>query len=120
VLERLFTECRELASWLEGRGFNVEGILEESEELLDNALWLYWLLRDVLAGNCKLADAWRGEREGACRDVEALYFECTYHGAEGHVERYKRVAARVGLRTFIVEVSGHVDACQLQRLDLRF
>ena len=64
VLERLFTECRELASWLEGKGFDVEGILEEGEELLDSALWLYWLLRDVLAGNCKLTDAQRG-REGA-------------------------------------------------------
>jgi hypothetical protein len=113
VLERLFTECRELASWLEGRGFDVEGILEEGEGLLDNALWLYWLLRDVLAGNCKLADAWRGEREGACRDVEALYFECTYHGGEGRVERYKRVVARIGFCTFVAEMPVHVDARQL-------
>jgi len=112
VLERLLTECRELASWLEGKGFDIEGILEEGEELLDNTLWLYWLLRDVLAGNCKPVDTWKGEREGACRDVEALYFECAYHGSEGRVERYKRVVARIGFRTFVAEMPAHVDARQ--------
>jgi hypothetical protein len=110
VLERLFTECRELASWLEGKGFDVEGILEEGEELLDSALWLYWLLRDVLAGNCKLTDAWRGERGGACGDAEALYFECVHRDTEGCVERYKRAAVRIGHHTIVTEMPEHTNA----------
>ncbi|MCC6004725.1 MAG: hypothetical protein LM590_10325 [Thermofilum sp.] len=110
VLEKLFTECRELASWLGGRGFDVEGILEEGEELVDNALWLYWLLRDVLAGNCKLADAWRGKQGSACEDLEAMYFECVHRDTEGRVERYKRAAVRIGHHTIVTEIPEHTNA----------
>ena len=113
VLEKLFTECRELTSWLEGKGFDVEGILEEGEELLDNALWLYWLSRDVLVGNCKLVDEWGGRQGSECEDVEALYFECVYRDIEGRAEKYKRVAIRTGLRTLVVEMPGYIDARQV-------
>ena len=45
-----------------------------------------------------------------CRNIEALHFECAYHGAEGRVERYKRMVARVESRTFVAEMPEHVDA----------
>jgi hypothetical protein len=102
-LEKLFTACRELSSWLEDKGFDVEGILEEGEELLDNALWLYWLLRDVLADTCKLADTWRGKQESACEDLEAMYFECAHRDAEGRVERWRLVVAAFGVHVFVAE-----------------
>jgi len=114
VLEKLFTECRELASWLEGKGFDVDGILEEGEELLDNTLWLYWLLRDVLVGNCKLADAWRGKQGSACEDLEAMYFECTHRDAEGRVEKYKRVAVRTGFHTLVAEAPEYTNVHRLR------
>lgn len=59
-LERAFAACRELMAWLEGKGFDLEGLLEEDEEFVDNALWLYYLLEDVLRGDCKLVDTWTG------------------------------------------------------------
>jgi len=112
VLEKLFTECRGLASWLEGKGFDVEGILEEGEELLDNALWLYWLLRDVLAGNCKPADSWRGKQGSACEDVEALYFECVHRDIKDRVERRRLVVAAFGVHVFVAESTERIPARQ--------
>ena len=112
VLEKLFTECRELASWLEGKGFDVDGILEEGEELLDNTLWLYWLLRDVLVGNCKLADAWRGKQGSACEDVEALYFECVHRDIKDRVERRRLVVAAFGVHVFVAESTERIPARQ--------
>jgi hypothetical protein len=95
--------CRELALWLEGRGFDLRELLEDGEELLDNALLLYYLLEDVAGGGCRVADAWRGERASACRDVEALYFECVHRATEGHAERYGRVAVRIGSHVLTAE-----------------
>jgi hypothetical protein len=96
--------CRELALWLESRGFDLRELLEDGEELLDNALLLYYLLEDIADGSCRVADAWRGERESACRDAEALYFECAHRAAEGYAERYGRVAVRIGSHVITVEV----------------
>jgi hypothetical protein len=102
-LEKVLEECRELALWLEGRGFDLRELLEDGEELLDNALLLYYLLEDVAGGGCRAADVWRGERASACRDVEALYFECVHRVAEGRAERYGRVAVRIGSHVLTAE-----------------
>jgi hypothetical protein len=109
-LEKLLEECRELALWLEGRGFDLRELLRDGEELLDNALLLYYLLEDVADGSCRVADVWRGGRESACRDVEALYFECAHGTAEGYTERYGRVAVRIGSHVIAVEVLKSADA----------
>jgi len=103
-LERVFTACRELAAWLEDKGFDLESLLEEDGELVDNALWLYYLLEDVLRGDCRLAGAWASGQEGVCKDVEAMYFECTHRDIEGRMERYKRVAMKMGSRTLTAEM----------------
>ncbi len=102
-LERVLEECGELALWLEGRGFDLRELLEDGEELLDNALLLYYLLEDVARGGCRATDVWRGVRASACRDVEALYFECVHRVAEGYTERYGRVAVRVGSHVLTAE-----------------
>jgi hypothetical protein len=109
VLEKLFTECRELASWLEGKGFDIEGILEEGEELLDNALWLHWLLRDVITGNCKLVDTWRGRQEGTCRNVEAMYFDCSHVTVTGLAEKRKVVTVEFATHVLIAEMVVPLD-----------
>jgi hypothetical protein len=102
-LGRVLEECGELALWLEGRGFYLRELLEDGEELLDNALLLYYLLEDVARGGCRATDVWRGVRASACRDVEALYFECVHRVAEGYTERYGRVAVRVGSHVLTAE-----------------
>ena len=103
-LERVLEECGELALWLESRGFDLRELLEDGEELLDNALLLYYLLEDVADGSCRAADVWRGGRAPACRGAEALYFECAHRTAEGHIERYGRVAVRIGSHVITAEV----------------
>jgi hypothetical protein len=103
-LERVLETCRELALWLESRGFNLRELLEDGEELLDNALLLYYLLEDVADGSCGVADVWRGGSASACRDMEAMYFECTHRTAEGYTERYGRVAVRIGSHVITAEV----------------
>jgi hypothetical protein len=103
-LERVLEACRELALWLEGRGFDLRELFEDGEELLDNALLLYYLLEDVAEGSCRTADVWRGGSASACRDMEAMYFECTHGTAEGYTERYGRVAVRMGSHVIAVEV----------------
>jgi len=103
-LERVLEECGELVLWLESRGFDLRELFEDGEELLDNALLLYYLLEDVADGSCRAADVWRGGRESACRDAEALYFECTHRTAGGYTERYGRVAVRIGSHVITVEV----------------
>jgi hypothetical protein len=47
---------------------------------------------------------WKGGGTSACRDAEALYFECVHRAAEGHTERYGRVAVRIGSHVITVEV----------------
>jgi hypothetical protein len=101
-LERVLEACRELVLWLEGRGFNLRELLGDGEELLDNALLLYYLLEDVADGSCRAADVWKGGGTSACRDAEALYFECVHRAAEGHTERYGRVAVRIGSHVITV------------------
>ncbi|MCC6004319.1 MAG: hypothetical protein LM590_08255 [Thermofilum sp.] len=103
-LERVLEECGELALWLESRGFDLRELLEDGEELLDNALLLYYLLEDVAGGGCRAVDMWRGGRTSACRDAEALYFECAHRTAEGYTERYGRVAVRIGSHVITAEV----------------
>jgi NTP pyrophosphatase (non-canonical NTP hydrolase) len=103
-LERVLEECGELVLWLESRGFDLRELLEDGEELLDNALLLYYLLEDVADGSCRVADVWRGGSASACRDMEAMYFECTHGTAEGYTERYGRVAVRMGSHVITVEV----------------
>jgi hypothetical protein len=97
-------ECRELVLWLEGRGFDLRELLEDGEELLDNALLLYYLLEDVAGGGCRAVDMWRGGLTSAFRDAEALYFECAHRIAEGYTERYGRVAVRIGSHVITAEV----------------
>jgi hypothetical protein len=109
-LERVLEECGELVLWLEGRGFDLRGLLEDGEELLDNALLLYYLLEDVADGSCRVADVWRGGSASACRDMKAMYFECTHGTAEGYTERYGRVAVRIGSHVIAVEVLKPADA----------
>jgi hypothetical protein len=109
-LEKVLEECTELALWLESRGFDPRELLEDGEELLDNALLLYYLLEDVADGSCRVAGVWKGGRESACRDVEALYFECAHRTAEGYTERYGRVAVRIGSHVIAVEVLKSADA----------
>jgi hypothetical protein len=103
-LERVLEACRGLVLWLESRGFDLRELFEDGEELLDNALLLYYLLEDVADGSCRAADVWRGGRESACRDAEALYFECAHRTAEGYTERYGRVAVRIGSHVITAEV----------------
>jgi len=109
-LERVLEECGELVLWLEGRGFDLRELFEDGEELLDNALLLYYLLEDVAGGGCRAVDMWRSEHASACRDVEALYFECAHRAAEGYTERYGRVAVRIGSHVLTVEVLRPADA----------
>ena len=61
----MLEECGELVLWLESRGFDLRELFEDGEELLDNALLLYYLLEDVADGSCRAADVWRGGRESA-------------------------------------------------------
>jgi hypothetical protein len=109
-LEKVLEGCGEFVLWLEGRGFDPRELLEDGEELLDNALLLYYLLEDVADGSCRVADVWRGGSASACRDMEAMYFECTHRTAEGYTERYRRVAVRIGSHVITVEVLKSADA----------
>ena len=101
MLSKVIESCKDLATRLSSRRVDIQS-LTGYEELVDEPLTLFFLLKDALKGVCRFIDEWVGEHEG-CRDVEVLMFKCT-HAHDRHVERLKRFAIKFGCHTVVLEV----------------